>query len=113
VVTSVAPICDSHINRMQDAEKVCQLRSRIVQTLNIEGDFSDIGRTGGVFPFTKIYYKGERPTRSAVCTSAALHSLRPCWTAFLSILRRYYAQPKLLMHASRSEAEPQPDLCWC
>jgi hypothetical protein len=67
----------------------------------------------GVFPFTKIYYKGERPTRSAVCTSSALHSLRPCWTAFVSILRRDYVQPKLLMHASRSEAGPQPDLCWC
>ena len=32
----------------------------------------------GAFPFAKIHYKGERPTRSAVCTSSAPHSLRPC-----------------------------------
>ena len=41
----------------------------------------------GVSPFAKIHSMGERPTRSAVCTSSALHSLRPCWTVFLSILR--------------------------
>jgi hypothetical protein len=41
--------------------------------------------TEGVFPFAKSYQKGERPTRSAVCTSSVLHSLRPCWTDFLSI----------------------------
>ncbi len=41
----------------------------------------------GVFPFANTHCKGERPTRSAVCTSSALHSLRPCWTAFLSILQ--------------------------
>ena len=34
----------------------------------------------GVFPFAKIGYKGERLTRSAVCTSSARHSLRPCRT---------------------------------
>src|ERR1700704_540489 len=32
----------------------------------------------GAFPFAKTHYKGERPTRSAVCTSSAPHSLRPC-----------------------------------
>jgi hypothetical protein len=42
----------------QDAEKVCQLRSRIVQG----------------------------PQRTPEGTPPALHSLRPCWTAFLSIL---------------------------
>ena len=41
----------------------------------------------GVFPFANTHCKGERPTRSAVCTSSGLHSLRPCWTACLSILR--------------------------
>ena len=40
--------------------------------------FSEIGSTGGAFPFAKIHSKDERPTRSAVCTSSALHSLRPC-----------------------------------
>jgi hypothetical protein len=39
---------------------------------------SEIRSTVGDFPFAKIYWKGERPTRSAVCTSSALHSLRPC-----------------------------------
>ena len=39
---------------------------------------SEIGSTAGAFPFAKIHWKGERPTRSAVCTSSGLHSLRPC-----------------------------------
>jgi hypothetical protein len=39
---------------------------------------SDIGMTGWAFPFAKIHSKGKRPTRSAVLTSSALHSLRPC-----------------------------------
>jgi hypothetical protein len=41
----------------QDAEKVRQQRSRIVQTLNVPKGYA-----------------------------SALHSLRPCWTNFLSIL---------------------------
>jgi hypothetical protein len=68
----------------------------------MEESLSDIGITGGAFPFAKIHSKGERPTRSAVCTSSPLRSLRPCprngasWRAgvgrvrsqdFLSILR--------------------------
>ena len=40
--------------------------------------FSEIGNTGGVFPFATIYPMGERPTRGAVCTSPGLRSLRPC-----------------------------------
>src|SRR6267143_5711223 len=40
--------------------------------------FSDVGSTGGALPFAKIHTRGERPTRSAVCTSSDLHSLRPC-----------------------------------
>ena len=40
--------------------------------------FSEIGNTGGVFPFAKIYPMGEQPTRSAVCTFSGLRSLRPC-----------------------------------
>ncbi len=43
----------------QDAEKVRQQRSRVVQTLNVPQGYA-----------------------------SALHSLRPCWTAFLSILRK-------------------------
>jgi hypothetical protein len=51
----------------------------------IELSLSDIGITGGDFPFAKIHSKGERPTQSAVCTSSPLRSLRPCWTNLLSI----------------------------
>jgi hypothetical protein len=40
------------------------------------------------FRFARINAAGERPTRSAVCTSSLLRSLRPCWTTFLSILHR-------------------------
>jgi len=32
----------------------------------------------GFYPFPKNHYIGERLTRSAVCTSSAIHSLRPC-----------------------------------
>ena len=32
---------------------------------------SEIGNTGGDFPFAKTHCTGERPTRSAVCTSFA------------------------------------------
>jgi hypothetical protein len=39
---------------------------------------SEVGSTGGAFPFAKIHSMGVRPTRSAVCTSSGLHSLRPC-----------------------------------
>ena len=49
--------------------------------------FSEVGYAGGAFPFAKTHCKGERPTQSAVCTSSALHSLRPCWTSPLNILR--------------------------
>jgi len=53
----------------QEAEKVRQQRSRIVQTLNVPKRFSEVGIAGGAFPFAKIHSGGERPTRSAVCTS--------------------------------------------
>ena len=49
--------------------------------------FSEVGSTVGAFPFAKTNCKGERPTRSAVCTSSPLHSLRPCWTDSLNSLR--------------------------
>ena len=52
----------------------------------LKRSFSEVGSSGGAFPFAKIYSKGERPTRSAVCISSVLHSLRPCWMALLSIL---------------------------
>jgi hypothetical protein len=32
--------------------------------------FSVVRSTGGDFPFAKIHSKGERPTRSEVCTSS-------------------------------------------
>jgi len=43
--------------------------------------------TVGAFPFARIHSRGERPTRSAVCTSSPRRLLRPCWTAFLNGLR--------------------------
>jgi hypothetical protein len=55
--------------------------------------FSEVGIAGGTFPFAKIHSKGERSTRSTVCTSSALHSLRPCWTVLLSILRSRILRP--------------------
>lgn len=42
--------------------------------------------TGGVYPFTKINSMGERLTRSAVCTSSPLCSLRPCRKDGVTIL---------------------------
>ena len=44
----------------QDAEKVHQHRSRIAQRLNIEEN-SEVGNTGGAYPFTKTHSRGERP----------------------------------------------------
>ena len=43
-----------------------------------EEGLSDVGISEGAFPFAKIHSRGERPTRSAVCTFSVLHSLRPC-----------------------------------
>ena len=41
--------------------------------------FSEVGSTGGAFPFDKTHSKGERPTRSAVCTSSALTRCGLAW----------------------------------
>jgi len=57
------------------------------RTSTVRRSSSETGSTVGVFSFAKIHSLGERPTRSAVCTSSVLHSLRPCWTTFLSILQ--------------------------
>jgi len=50
----------------------------------LNGGYSGI--SGGVYPFAKSYLMSERFKRSLVCTSSPLHSLRPRWTAFLTIL---------------------------
>ena len=56
--------------------------------------FSEIGNTVGGFPFAKTHCKDERPTRSEVCASSALRSLRPClghgasWRARVGRVRR-------------------------
>jgi hypothetical protein len=47
---------------------------------------SEVGSPEGDFPFAKAHENGERIAQSEVCTSSGLHSLRPCWTNFLSIL---------------------------
>jgi len=80
----------------------------------------------GAFSFAKTHYKGERPTRSAVCTSSPLRSLRLClrngaswragagWVrtaAFLSILRAVLAPAPFLQsqwHLSTNSVFPQP-----
>jgi len=49
-----------------------------LRSSTLRRSFSEIGSTGGAFPFAKIHWKGERPTRSAVCTSSPLRSLRHC-----------------------------------
>ena len=56
--------------------------------------FSEIRNAVGAFPFAKTHCKGERPTRSAVCTSSPLRSLRPCWTAFLNSLLAVRGRPQ-------------------
>src|SRR5688572_4088043 len=75
----------------------------------LSGRFSEVGNAGGAFPFAKTHCEGERPTRSAVCTSSTLRSLRRCprngasrragvgrvrTVAFLSILRRVFLLSK-------------------
>src|SRR2546421_9120691 len=80
-------VCEGRTGFQQDAEKVRQRRSHFAQRLNVEESHSEVGNTGGTYPFTKIHLKGERRTRSAVRTSSPLRPLRPRRTAFLSILR--------------------------
>src|SRR4029077_10709537 len=62
----------------QDLEKVCQQRSRIAQTLKYQMKLSEVEIAVGAFPFAKIHSRGERPTRTAECTSSSRHSLRFC-----------------------------------
>jgi len=45
----------------QDAEKVRQLRSRIAQRLDVPNKFSEVGSTGGAFPFAKIHVRANGP----------------------------------------------------
>ena len=54
---------------------------------------SEGGNTKGDFPFAKTHKNGERIAQSEVCTSSGLHSLRPCWTACLSIRQNVYRAP--------------------
>jgi len=72
-------------SRMLKKSASCVLAS--LRGATLRRGFSEAGSTVGAFPFAKIHPTGERPTRSAVCTSSPLRSLRPCWTDFLSILR--------------------------
>ena len=61
-----------------------RLRSRIVQTL------SDSRKSESLRGFSarQDSLQGERPTRSAVCTSPVLHSLRPSCVPFCTPVRR-------------------------
>jgi hypothetical protein len=98
----------------QDAEKVRKLCSRIAQRLDVRKRVSRISESLRAFPFAKIHSRGERPTRSEVCTSSPPRSLRPCLgqgasrrarvgrvrsLAFLSIL-------KVNRQASRTSPSP-------
>ena len=65
----------------------------------------------GVYPFTKINSMGERLTRSAVCTSSPLRSLRPCWTDFLSILKLLWREHRAEYSSNTigiNQISPQP-----
>ena len=42
-------------------------------------NFWEIGSTVGDFPFVKIHSRGERPTRSAVCTSSLFARCGLAW----------------------------------
>jgi len=68
-------------------KKSRQRRSRIVQTLNIEGDFSDIGRTGGGFSVHQDPLQGR-----TVHTKCGLYLLGPSLAAALPAERRVLAR---------------------
>jgi|GEM_PF-1529576 len=65
-----------HASRMQKKSASNVLASFRPSTLNRSS--SEVESNVGAFPFATTHCKGERPTRSAVCTSSALHSLRAC-----------------------------------
>jgi len=69
---------------LQAVETARQLRSRVAQ---LSKSFSEVENAVGAFPFAEIHSRGERLTRSEVCTSSSLRSLRPCWTVCLNRLR--------------------------
>jgi hypothetical protein len=63
-----------------------ELRSRFVEILNVLIEILGGGSAGGVFPFAKIHYTGERPHEVRSVPPPVSTHLQPCWTAFLSIL---------------------------
>jgi hypothetical protein len=70
--SSVVPCLRRSVSRRQ----VASLRGSRVKRLRISG----------VYPFTKTDLMGEWLTRSAVCTSSPLRSLRPClWQRRISV----------------------------
>jgi hypothetical protein len=60
-------------SRMQKKSASSILASFRPSTLNRSS--SEVGSNVGAFPLATTHCKGERPTRGAVCTSSALHSL--------------------------------------
>jgi len=73
-----------------------------LRSSTLKRSFLEVRKAVGAFPFAKTYCEGERPTRSAVRTSSPLRSLRPCWTAFLSILLTIKAYRNLCASGLRS-----------
>ncbi|HWR21754.1 MAG TPA: hypothetical protein VN444_07850, partial [Verrucomicrobiae bacterium] len=57
-----------------DAEKAHPLHSRFIEIPNVRMRFSEIGSTGGAFPFAKTHCKGERPHEVRVGTSSGFDS---------------------------------------
>jgi len=62
-------------------------RSRRIEILNVPIEILGGGSPGGVFPFAKIHCTDERPHEVRSLPPPVSTPVRPCWTAFLSILR--------------------------
>jgi len=80
---------------LQDAEKGRQLRSRIVQILNVEEEFFGGRKHWRCFSVRQDLLKGRTAPRSTVGTSSGLHSLRPCW-------RPFWASCRSVLHSVQS-----------
>jgi len=62
----------------------------------LKWSLTEVPESKGVYPLARNHLRSERLKRSLVCTSSPLRSLRPRWTAFLSIL-------KIVWHYHRTE----------
>ena len=72
----------------QDVERSRQLRSRLIEILNVAKRFLEIGISGGDFPFAKIHCTGEQLHKVRWVPPPVSIYLRPRWTAPLNILQK-------------------------